>query len=54
MCGRVRGRIQRNTKKCQEINNIWTLALPNNTLQNAMKVGFFNVILNILTLDVME
>ena len=33
--------IQRNTKKCHEINNVSTLTLPNNSLQNAMKVGIF-------------
>ena len=34
------GRIQRNTKNIY-INNISTLILPDNTLQNAMKVGIF-------------
>ena len=38
-------------KKCHEINKISTLTSPNNSLQNAMKVGvFFNIILNYLTL----
>ena len=34
------GRIQTNTKNIY-INNISTLILPDNTLQNAMKVGIF-------------
>ena len=34
------GRTQRNTKNIY-INNISTLILPDNTLQNAMKVGIF-------------
>ena len=33
--------IQRNTKKCHEINSIPTLKSPNNTLQMAMNVGIF-------------
>ena len=49
------GHIQRNTKKCHEINSISTLALPNNSLQNAMKVGdFSNEALNNLTLELTE
>ena len=34
-------RIQKTTKKCHEINKISTLTSPNNSLQNAMKVGVF-------------
>ena len=34
-------RIQKTTKKCHEINKILMLASPDNSLQNAMKVGVF-------------
>ena len=34
-------RIQRKTKKRNEINNTSTLISPNNTLQNIMKVAIF-------------
>ena len=37
--GRGEWHIQRNTKKCQENNNILTLTSLNNTLQNAINVG---------------
>ena len=33
--------IKRNTKRCHEINNILTLTLPNNTLQNPINVKNF-------------
>ena len=38
---RVRGRIQKTTKKCYKINKISILTLPNNSLQNAMRVRIF-------------
>ena len=34
-------RIHKNTKKQYKINKMLTLTSPNNSLQNAMKVGIF-------------
>ena len=34
-------RIQKTNKKCHKINKILPLTWPNNSLQNAMKVGIF-------------